>query len=549
MHIARAFATSRSNPLSPSSAGFSLKILIAIVLSVLIAHDLVLLLVLRHVHRTTKYQPKISLKTLLGPAAATASSARHTEPRLFLLPPTPPNVPPVTSDGFRLPRLASTVPRLFWLSSSHRIPTALALVIKRVSSRLPSNSLIAGGRSRIHDFKPLFARLGSLGTGLRTTGTKLKISKGATRICSASIEGDKEEDFQDTCVGSPPEEEGEKLDEAQVAPASGRHSHLRFLRHIAAAALLRRFQLKVHDEPSYASIRMCTGHPRVYLERTRTRTPQYPTPAGVRVYTVPPAPLCGVKHRGIGPAGPQILEKYQLGTLNEPFIAPDKSSKVWVSPENKWRSIEEVAEDVKKVEVVEKTVGAAAEVEKVVEVAKKIVTVVQENQVEQVATVEAAEGKKIGVNYSPGEAVEEVERAVKVVEEIMAALNVAAIVSRAQKELKIGKQAEVIADEDNCTPLYGDLDDLPSYEEFLSGDLRRLPAGNPALEPRLVTAESLSTISSPAFPPRGYLGRGVNTRLELSPVLPSDSFTIHPFLRPPHTQTNQTKKRMGMETC
>ncbi|KAJ7816857.1 hypothetical protein B0H14DRAFT_1392441 [Mycena olivaceomarginata] len=31
----------------------------------------------------------------------------------------------------------------------------------------------------------------------------------------------------------------------------------------------------------------------------------------------PPAPLCGVKHRGIGPAGPQILEKYQLGTLNE----------------------------------------------------------------------------------------------------------------------------------------------------------------------------------------------------------------------------------------
>lgn len=51
----------------------------------------------------------------------------------------------------------------------------------------------------------------------------------------------------------------------------------------------------------------------------------------------------------------------------------------------------------------------------------------------------------------------------------MAALNVAAIVSRAQKKLEIEKQAEVIAAEDNCIPLYGDLDDLPSYEEFVNG--------------------------------------------------------------------------------
>jgi hypothetical protein len=51
----------------------------------------------------------------------------------------------------------------------------------------------------------------------------------------------------------------------------------------------------------------------------------------------------------------------------------------------------------------------------------------------------------------------------------MAALNIAAIVGRAQKELEIEKQAEVIADEDNCTPLYRDLDDLPSYEEFVNG--------------------------------------------------------------------------------
>ncbi|KAJ7827628.1 hypothetical protein B0H14DRAFT_2813884, partial [Mycena olivaceomarginata] len=84
----------------PVDAGFSLKTLIAIVLSVLIVHDLALLLVLRHVYRTAKYRPKISLKTLLGPAAvATAASARHTEPRLLLLPPTPPNVPPVMSNG------------------------------------------------------------------------------------------------------------------------------------------------------------------------------------------------------------------------------------------------------------------------------------------------------------------------------------------------------------------------------------------------------------------------------------------------------------------
>ncbi|KAJ7827638.1 hypothetical protein B0H14DRAFT_2813915 [Mycena olivaceomarginata] len=90
MLIARAFKIESVVTVVPVDAGFSLKTLIAIVLSVLIVHDLVLLLVLRHVYRTAKYQPKISLKTLLGPAAAaTASSARHTEPRLLLLPPTP----------------------------------------------------------------------------------------------------------------------------------------------------------------------------------------------------------------------------------------------------------------------------------------------------------------------------------------------------------------------------------------------------------------------------------------------------------------------------
>ncbi|KAJ7703845.1 hypothetical protein B0H14DRAFT_2647717 [Mycena olivaceomarginata] len=36
---------------------------------------------------------------------------------------------------------------------------------------------------------------------------------------------------------------------------------------------------------------------------------------GLRVYTVPPAPLYGVKHRGIGPTGPQILENTSSGHL------------------------------------------------------------------------------------------------------------------------------------------------------------------------------------------------------------------------------------------
>ncbi|KAJ7889491.1 hypothetical protein B0H14DRAFT_2561694 [Mycena olivaceomarginata] len=60
---------------------------------------------------------------------------------------------------------------------------------------------------------------------------------------------------------------------------------------------------------------------------------------GLRVYTVPPAPLYGVKHRGIGPTGPQILEKYQLGTPNEPFIGPDMRQRWWSFGKATWSAL------------------------------------------------------------------------------------------------------------------------------------------------------------------------------------------------------------------
>ncbi|KAJ7849790.1 hypothetical protein B0H14DRAFT_3866765 [Mycena olivaceomarginata] len=455
----------------PVDAGFSLKTLIAIVLSVLIVHDLVLLLVLRHVYRTAKYQPKISLKTLLGPAAvATAASARHTEPRLLLLPPTssqrasllcptvsgfhdsPPQFP--GHSGFGVSRflidpscflLLPPFPGRSGVGAPHTIglqsllpsreavlpliefPAALALITKRVSNQLPFVSLITGGRTRIHDFKPLFVRLDSLGnTGSRTTALKLEPSNKALSTCSASIEEDKEDNSQ--------------------IPA-GRYFYVPFLRHVAAAAPVRRLQLKVHDEPSYASI-------------------------------------------------------------------------------------EEVTKDVGKVEAVEKILDAAEEIKKVGKAAKKVVTVVQENQIEKVVTaVEAAEDtiqtvivaeissatgceekekieaeKKVELNHS---AVDKVEA----VGEATVTQNAVAIISPARSE---EKKVKVVAEDNSDTPPYEYLNDLPSYEEFvngappeplfeqksfeLSGGLRHLPAGDLASEPRLVTAECLSTISSSVFP-------------------------------------------------
>ncbi|KAJ7369013.1 hypothetical protein DFH08DRAFT_928990 [Mycena albidolilacea] len=443
----------------PVDAGFSLKTLVAIVLSVLIVHDLVLLLVLRHVYRTAKYQPKISLKTLLGPAAvATASSARHTEPRLLLLPPTPPNVPPVMSNGFRLPRLASTVPRAFWVwrvaipgrpklllllppvplhspqpariafklprivfsvprpfwrwrapyyrppitASVPRAvlpliesPAALALVTKRVSNQLPFVSLITGGRTRIHDFKLSFDRV-------RPPSN----SNPATKLSASAVLASRriKRKTQDTCVGSQPEEDLKLDAHALVFLASGRHFPVPLLRHVAVAALVRRLQLKVHDEPSYASI-------------------------------------------------------------------------------------EEVAEDVGKAEAVEKTANTAEEVKKV-GAAKKGV---QENQVEKVvAAVEAAEDitqtvivaeissptsyeekekieveKKVELDHSAVDKIEAVGEAAKVVKENEAAVtqNAVAIISPARSEEKV----KVVAEDNSDTPPYEYLNDLPSYEEFVNG--------------------------------------------------------------------------------
>jgi hypothetical protein len=98
-----------------------------------------------------------------------------------------------------------------------------------------------------------------------------------------------------------------KLDaHALVFLASGRYFYVPFLRHVAAAAPVRRLHLKVHDEPSYASI-------------------------------------------------------------------------------------EEIDEDVGKVEAVEKFVDAVEEMKKVGEIAKKVVTIVQENQVEKIVAAEAAD--------------------------------------------------------------------------------------------------------------------------------------------------------------
>jgi hypothetical protein len=60
------------------------------------------------------------------------------------------------------------------------------------------------------------------------------------------------------------------------------------------------------------------GSPAGPLEVDRTRTLERRTLEG-RVYTVHLAPLCVVEDR-TGPAGPQILAKYQLGAITKSCI-------------------------------------------------------------------------------------------------------------------------------------------------------------------------------------------------------------------------------------
>ncbi|KAJ7334125.1 hypothetical protein DFH08DRAFT_880220 [Mycena albidolilacea] len=197
----------------------------AIVLSVLVVHDLAILLVLRYLYSCPKYQPRV----FSGPVGA-----RHTP--LLLLPPVPHSIPPsiVTSRrtslllpllpvnilppariAFQIQLPVLSVPRPFWRLNwriLHQPPitafiprailpliqssTALALVPKR-SSRLPF--LIPG------DFMPSFVHLRGLDTGSPTSVTALEIRSTTGGILRRTrIE---EEETEATFVGSLREEQ------------------------------------------------------------------------------------------------------------------------------------------------------------------------------------------------------------------------------------------------------------------------------------------------------------------------------------------------------
>ncbi|KAF7352217.1 hypothetical protein MVEN_01185000 [Mycena venus] len=188
--------------------------------------------------------------------------------QLLLLPPPPVDVTLPAHISFPVRRMVFSIPRPFWLwralyqpqitafvptalPSVIELPTALALVTKGAPTRLLFVSLIIGGRRAIQDFKPSFICLylapGFPMTclGLGTTG------KSGISICGASVEENVDKKIEDTFVSLPEEEDIHPPDEDPLV--SGRQSHAHLLRHVAAAALLRKLQFRVIEEPCYAS--------------------------------------------------------------------------------------------------------------------------------------------------------------------------------------------------------------------------------------------------------------------------------------------------------
>ncbi|KAJ7930078.1 hypothetical protein B0H13DRAFT_1963141 [Mycena leptocephala] len=133
-------------------------------------------------------------------------------------------------------------------------PAALALVTKRASSPLSCVSLIAGGRPGMQDTLPTFIRLLATPAAPRYPLTGV----GLQGIWGANIKEEGEEYLEDTTLflesNSSFKEKPIEKPPAEDNPVHARQSHVPILRHLAAAALLRKLHVQAEDEPCYASI-------------------------------------------------------------------------------------------------------------------------------------------------------------------------------------------------------------------------------------------------------------------------------------------------------
>ncbi|KAJ7930070.1 hypothetical protein B0H13DRAFT_1963103 [Mycena leptocephala] len=166
------------------------------------------------------------------------------------------------------------IPRPFWLwqvlyrpsimtfgSRAHLLlieyPTALALVTKRVSSPLSCVSLFAGGLPGIQDILPTFIRLfGPMATPAAPRYPLTGV--GLQGIWDVNIKEEVEENSEDSTLflESNLSFKKEPIEKAlaEDSPVHARQSHIPFLRHLAAAAILRKLHVQVDEEPCYASI-------------------------------------------------------------------------------------------------------------------------------------------------------------------------------------------------------------------------------------------------------------------------------------------------------
>ncbi|KAJ6560163.1 hypothetical protein B0H19DRAFT_1146643 [Mycena capillaripes] len=279
--------------------GFSFRTVIAVTLSVLVVHDMLIIVILRYLFGNGKHPRQGVIKALL----ATVADGIQIPPcrKILLLPPVPAHIPAARNvrPRFLIPRpfwiwgvvyrplskafvpkvalplkypmavtvvkgsqiarngkpMVFSVPRPFWLfqvlyrpqvvTFGPRVvlplveyPTALALV-PSVSSPL-SGLLLTDGLAGMQ--VPFFARF---------------FNRLAT--CVVPVHGleEPEEESEDTvfieCSSSPDKEDVE-ASPAQEVPVQARSSQAHLLRRVAAAALLRRIRVRVVEELSYASI-------------------------------------------------------------------------------------------------------------------------------------------------------------------------------------------------------------------------------------------------------------------------------------------------------
>ncbi|KAJ7265351.1 hypothetical protein B0H12DRAFT_195418 [Mycena haematopus] len=373
---------------APVHTGFTFATLVWVVALVLLVHDLVVVVVIRLLLKDRKCAPQAILKCL--PAAVADNVVIPRRNRLLLLPSIAANPSPAVSRSPSMvlsvlkpfnfwPAAFLSIPRPFWrpqhawyqFSNMAVIaravlplmviesPPALALVTMRASTQqLPLFTLATGRRVGIPIFKASFIRLYGFSTGSITP---------TERTLKNSVEEEIEETLhEDARINTSPP--------PQDASACTRSSRAPLLRHVAAAALLRKLRFKIlEDEPCHARVQEITD-----VEEVDERSD-------------------GCKESNIVEAA----------------------------------AVEEVE---KVVEVVEELVG---------EVVAEAVHAVEEVEVLETAVIEQAE--KVVPGLTPDTSVDNV--------------------SSPTHDEKLEVQKTIYED----IPFYEELDDLPSYEEFVMG--------------------------------------------------------------------------------